>query len=49
MSVGNTDCDGDGKVSIFTKKYVKVYKEENLLIACRGKPIIIGRRDERGR
>ena len=42
MSVGKTN--NDGNVSIFTKKDVKVYKEEDVLITCRGKPIIIGRR-----
>ena len=47
MSVGETADDGN--VSIFTKEDVKVYKEEDILITCKGKPILIGRRDERGR
>ena len=47
MSVGKTDDDGN--VSIYTKKDVKVYKEEDILITCRDKPIIVGRRYERGR
>jgi hypothetical protein len=36
-------------VSIFTKEGVSVYKEEDVLITCRGTPILIGKRDERGR
>ena len=47
MSVGKTADDGN--VSIFTKEDVKVYKEDDVLVACKGKPIFIGRRDERGR
>ena len=43
MSVGKTADDGN--VSIFTKKDVKLYKEEDVLITCRGKPILIGIRD----
>ena len=27
---------------------MQVYKEEDVLITCRGKPILIGKRDERG-
>ena len=47
ISVGKTS--NDGNVSIFTKEYLKVYKEEDVLITCKGKPILVGRRDERGR
>ena len=46
MSVGKTSDDGN--VSIFTHEKVQVYKEADVLITCRGKPIIIGKRDERG-
>ena len=47
MSVGKTADNGN--VSIFTKKYMKVYKEEDVLITCRDKPILVGRIYERGR
>ena len=47
MSVGKTY--NDGNVSIFTHEKVQVYKEAYVLITCRGKPILIGKWDERGR
>ena len=47
MSVGETSDDGN--LSIFTHEKVQVYKEADVLITCRGKPILIGKRDERGR
>ena len=47
MSVGKTADDGN--VSVFTKDDVKVYKEQDILITCKGAPILIGIRDERGR
>ena len=47
VSVGKTSDEGN--VSVFTNEDVKVYKEEDVLITCKGKPILIGRRDERGR
>ena len=47
MSVGKTADDGN--VSVFTKEEVKIYKEEDILITCKGEPILVGRRDERGR
>ena len=47
MSVGKTADDGN--VSVFTERDVKVYKEVDVLITCKGKPILVGRRDERGR
>ena len=47
MSIGK--ATDDGNVSMFTKKDVKVYKEDDVLITCKGKPILAGRRDERGR
>ena len=47
MSVGKTSDDGN--VSIFTYEKVQVYKEADVLITCRGKPIFIGKREERGR
>ena len=40
--------EDDGNVSIFTKEGVTVHKEEDILITCRGEPILIGTRDERG-
>ena len=39
MSVGKTSDDEN--VSIFTDEKVQVYKEEDVLINCRGKPILI--------
>ena len=45
VSVGKTSDEGN--VSVFTNEDVKVYKEEDVLITCKGKPVLIGRRDER--
>lgn len=47
LSVGKVADDGN--VSIFTREDVKVYKEHDVLITCKGEAILIGRRDERGR
>jgi hypothetical protein len=47
MSVGKTA--DDGTVSIFTKDGITVHKEEDVLITCKGQPILIGVRDEHGR
>ena len=47
MSVGKTA--DDGTISIFTKDGVTVHKEHDVLITCRGEPLLIGVRDERGR
>ena len=47
MSVGKTS--DDGTISVFTKHGVSVHKEEDVLITCKGKPILIGIRDEQGR
>ena len=47
LSVGKTSDDGN--VSIFTKKGVTVHREEDVLITCKGAPILIGKRDDRGR
>jgi hypothetical protein len=38
----------DGMISIFTKDVVTVHKEMDVLITCKGEPILIGVRDERG-
>ncbi len=46
MSVGKTA--DDGTVSVFTKEGVNVFKEEDVLIICKGKPILIGVRDSHG-
>ena len=40
-SVGKTADDGN--VSVFTKKGVKIYKEEDVLITCKGEPILAGK------
>lgn len=47
MSVGKTA--DDGTISIFTKDGVTVHKEQDVLITCKGEPILIGVRDEHGR
>jgi hypothetical protein len=47
MSVGKTA--DDGTISIFTKDGVTVHKEQDVLITCKGVPILIGVRDEHGR
>ena len=47
MSVGKTADNGN--ISIYTKEGVSVYKEEDVLITCKGEAILIGKRDERGR
>jgi hypothetical protein len=47
MSVGK--MAGDGTVSVFTKDGVNVFKEEDVLITCKGEPILIGVRDSLGR
>ena len=47
VSVGKTADDGN--VYVLTERDVKVYKEADVLITCKGKPILLGRRDERGR
>ena len=39
-SVGKTADDGN--VSVFTKENVKIYKEEDVLITCKDKPILVG-------
>jgi hypothetical protein len=40
MSVGKTP--DDGMVSVFMKEGIKVFKEEDVLITCKGEPILIG-------
>ena len=47
MSVGK--MADDRNVSVYTKEGVKIYKEEKVLITCTGEPILVGRRDWRGR
>jgi hypothetical protein len=46
MSVGKTAYDGT--ISIFTKDGVTIHKEMDVLITCKGEPILIGVRDELG-
>ena len=46
MSVGTTS--DDGTISVFTKDGVTVHKEEDVLITCKGEPILIGVRDRNG-
>ena len=47
MSVGKT-CD-DGNIAIFTEDGVTVHNEQDVLITCKGKPILVGVRDVHGR
>ena len=47
LSVGKTA--NDGNISIFTKDGVTVYKEADVLITCRGKLILVDKRDSRSR
>ncbi len=47
MSVGKTA--DDGTVSVFTNDGVNVFKEEDVLITCKGEPILIGVRDSHRR
>ncbi len=44
MSVGKTA--NDGTISIFPKDGVTIHKEMDVLIRCKGEPILIGVRDE---
>jgi hypothetical protein len=46
MSVGKTA--DDGTVLVFTKKGINVFKEEDVLITCKGEPILIGIQDSQG-
>jgi hypothetical protein len=46
MSMGKTSDDGN--ISVFTKTGITVFKEEDVLITCKGKPILIGVQDGRG-
>eukprot|EP00804_Cyclotella_cryptica_P017378 CCRYP_020245-RA/>CCRYP_020245-RA protein AED:0.38 eAED:0.38 QI:0/-1/0/1/-1/1/1/0/351 len=46
MSVGKTA--DDGTISIFTKDGVTIHKENDVLITCHGKPLLIAVRDEHG-
>ena len=47
MSVGKTNDDGN--VSIFTSDGVTVYKEEDMVITCKGTPILVRVHSEQGR
>jgi len=47
MSVNKTA--NDGTVSVFTIGGVHVFKEEDVLITCKGEPILIRVRDSHGR
>ena len=47
MSVRKT-CD-EGTIAIFMHAGVTVHKEQDVLLTCRGKPLLIGARDEHGR
>jgi hypothetical protein len=38
----------DGTVSVFMKKGINIFKEEDVLITCKGEPILIGIQDNQG-
>jgi hypothetical protein len=46
MSVGKTS--DDSTVSVFTKEGINVFKEEDVLITCKGEPILIGIQGNQG-
>ena len=46
MSMGKT-CD-TGTISIFTQAGVSIHKEQDMLITCKGEPLLIGRHNEHG-
>jgi hypothetical protein len=46
MSMGKT-LD-DGMVSVFTKEGINGFNEEDVLITCKGEPILIGIQDNQG-
>jgi hypothetical protein len=46
MSVGKTA--DDSTVLLFTKEGINVFKEEDVLITCKGEPILIGFQDNQG-
>ena len=39
----------DDNIALFSKDDVKIYRETDVLITCKGEPILIGVRDEKGR
>jgi hypothetical protein len=47
MSVGKTA--DNGTISIFTKDGVTVHREDDVLITCKGQPLLIGACDSAGR
>jgi len=38
----------NGTIFVFTKEGVKLFKEDDVLITCKGEPILIGVRDSHG-
>jgi hypothetical protein len=46
MSLGKTS--DNGMVSVFTNKGINGFKEENVLITCKGEPILIDIQDNQG-
>jgi hypothetical protein len=46
MSVGK--ISDDGMVLVFTKEGANVFKEEDVLMTCKGEPILIGIQDDQG-
>jgi hypothetical protein len=47
MSAGKVS--DNGTISIFTRDGVTVHREEDVLVTCKGAPLLIGVRDEHGR
>jgi hypothetical protein len=46
MSMGKSS--DDGTVSVFMKEGVNIFKEEDVLLTCKGDPILIGIQDNQG-
>jgi hypothetical protein len=46
MSVGNTS--DEGTVLVFRKEVINVFKEEDVLITCKGEPILISIQNDQG-
>jgi hypothetical protein len=46
MSVGK--ISDDGMVLVFMKEGINIFKEEDILITCKGEPILIGIQDNQG-
>ncbi len=46
MSMGETS--DEGTILVFMKESINIFKEEDVLITCKGEPILIGIQDNQG-